>query len=347
MMTKEYYKEEIEKDTPQRQAYVDGLKDFLEQKKSEAKKNRAKFISPKRYRKNPEKYRKVFMQTLGFPLTEKKTAAKLISKTKVTEDERVTVYRMQFSVFGKVKFYGIYLEQKNQAETTPFVLSLHGGGGTPEVCASMHLDSDVYHHLARRCVEKGASVFCPQLLLWDKNLYGNEYDRVDTDAKLRQLGGSITALETLFLSQTIDYFIEEEKINREKIGVVGLSYGGMYALCLAACDLRIKACCSSSWFNDRFQYSWADWSYFGAQNKFTDAEVAALICPRRLILCIGDKDCMFDSAKSKQEAEKTAEYYAEWKKQYEFIFYIYQADHEFDREDKGIEYLWEGLNNDE
>ena len=189
-------------------------------------------------------------------------------------------------------------------------------------------------------------MYCPQFLLWEKDVYGSLYDRVDIDSKLRQLGGSITALETFILSQTLDYFVGEEEVDKCKIGVAGLSYGGMYALCFSACDTRIKACCSSSWFNDRFKYSWADWSYKGAQSRFTDCEVAALICPRTLVLTIGDKDCMFESSISEEKAQAVKEYYKYFNKDDKFSFYIYEANHEFDKSDKGIDLILKELTNE-
>ena len=319
-----FYTEKIDKNDSYRKEYADGIKSFLKTERAKRNGDRRKYISPETFAENQEKYRRYYIDMLGYPLTTDRKSAKLFSEQFVASDGNVDIFRLRFSVFGGVTFYGILFRQKENHRSSPFVYCLHGGGGTPEVIGSIHLDSDVYHHLARRFTKKGASVFCPQFLLWDKKEYGNEYDRVDVDSKLRQLGGSITAMETLFLSQTLDYFIYEEGIDEGRVGAAGLSYGGMYALNFSACDTRIKACLSSSWFNDRFRYSWPDWSYFNAQSKFTDAEVAALICPRRLMITIGDKDCMFDSVSAEKAAAETKRYYEFCGKGSEFDFYVYK-----------------------
>ena len=339
MSEKKYYSEEIKKDYEYRKDYADSINRFLEREKTFAEKARAKYVDPDKYIKNPQKYRTDFVKMLGFPLTSKRKRAKLLEKNFVAADGNVNIFRLKFSLFGDVITYGILFAQKEKYQERPFMFCLHGGGGTPEVIGSINLDSEIYHHLVRRYIDKGVSVYCPQLLLWDKNIFGSIYDRTDTDSKLKQLGGSITAMETLFLSQTLDYFIEKEGINGESIGVTGFSYGGMYALSFAAYDERVKVCYSSGFFNDRFKYSWADWSYFGAQKRFTDPEVAALICPRTLVISVGDKDCMFDARTSENESEIIKRYYDRFGKSSEFMFYIYNADHEFDKGDKGIDFI--------
>ena len=75
--------------------------------------------------------------------------------------------------------------------------------------------------------------------------------------------------------------------------MMGLSYGGCYTLYTAAIDTRIDAAVSSCFFNERNRYLWSDWSYFGFMNEFNDAEVCALICPRALMIEVGDSDTLF------------------------------------------------------
>ena len=145
---------------------------------------------------------------------------------------------MTFTFFGDLKFYGIYFEQTMQPSAAPFVFGFHGGDGTPEMVSSIHFNSSNYRHLVRRMTDRGANVFAPQFLLWSVANYGNKYDRLLIDGKLKQLGGSITALELYFLQGALDYFLSQEQVNAEKIGVAGLSYGGMYALHLAARPAR-------------------------------------------------------------------------------------------------------------
>jgi len=338
-----YYQEEIEKNTVYRQEYKDGIDNFLEQERMKATERRNAFFTPEKYKANPMLYRGKLMEILGFPLTKEKSSPILKQKVLVAKDRNVLIYRMQLTFFGFLNFYGLYLEQEKQDCNTPFVVAIHGGAGTPEVISSIHMDSANYNHLVRRMTERGANVFVPQLLLWKQEYYGNEYNRIWTDGKLRQLGGSITALELYLLRGSIDYFIEEEKINAEKIGAAGLSYGGMYALHLAAIDERIKVCYSCSWVNDGFVQSWADWSYKNAQNFISVAETMALIAPRALVVGMGDKDDLFDSKYTEIECEKVKPYYQIYNRSENFKTVIFDGWHEAEKADECLSFLFKQL----
>ena len=338
-----YYSEEVEKESRYRKDYIDGINAFLSEEKSRAEKEREEFISPEKYMRDTEKYRGALCKQLGFPLNLKSQTPVLKEKTFITTDGNVNIYRMQFKFFGSLNFYGMYFEQTEDKEKKPFILGLHGGGGTPEIVSSIYMDSANYNHLVRRITDRGASVFAPQLLLWNKETHENNYDRLQIDGKLRQLGGSITALELYLMSGCIDYFIENESANCQRIGVAGLSYGGMYALHLAAVDARIKACYSCSWVNDCFINSWADWSYLGAQKKFATAETAAMVAPRALVVAMGDKDEMFDSKFTEKECEKVKEYYKVFGKEENFKYVIFDGVHETDKGEEEMGFLMENL----
>lgn len=338
-----YYAEEIEKDTRYRQDYVDGVNRFFDEQYSKTEENRNQFITPAQYQANPTFYRESLKQMLGFPLNLPTQTPELIEKTFVTQDGNVNIYRMQFLFFGYLKFYGMYFEQVNTAKDTPFVLSLHGGGGTPEMVSSLHKESANYVHQTRRMNERGANVFAPQLLLWNAEIYGNPYERVHLDGKMRQLDGSMTALEVYLLMGCISYFIQAGIAPEDRIGVVGLSYGGMYAIHLAAVDTRIKACYSCSWFNRAFIHSWGDWSYRNAAKTFTSVETAAMIAPRALFIAMGDKDNLFDSKITEEEYARLLPYYQVFGAEEQCKLRIFDGLHEQDHEDYGFDFLIEHL----
>ena len=337
-----YYSEEIEKDTKYRREYLQGINEFLWGEKFAKDKERAQFISPEKYKKDSNFYREQFVRLLGFPLTMQREMP-TIEKSFVVKDKNVNIYRMQFEFWGKLKFYGMYFEQCDNTKDAPFLFGFHGGKGTPEMVSSMHIDSANYNHLIRRITDRGANVFVPQFLLWDIERYGNEYERRHIDGKLRQLGGSITAMELYFLQCILDYFIEKQEINTDKIGVAGLSYGGMYAVHFAAIEPRIKACYSCSWVNNSFIHSWADWSYYNAQTAFTTVETIALIAPRALVVAMGDKDNAFDYRNTIEECEKAKPYYEAFSKGDNFKYVIFDGVHEIDVAEEELDFLFEKL----
>ena len=256
----------------------------------------------------------------------------------VGQDCNVNIYRLQFLFWDCSKVYALYFEQLNADMDTPFTIGLHGGEGTPELVSSIHMDSANYHHLVRRMTDKGANVLVPQLLLWSKNNYGGDYDRIYTDGKLRQLGGSITALELYFLQGLLDYFTANEKINQDKIGVCGMSYGGMYALHLAAIDTRVKACYSCSWVCDVFQWVKEDWSYQNAQNTFAVAETAGLIAPRYLVVAMGTEDVYYQLG-TESEQKRILPYYQAFGMEERFKYIAFSGNHEVDKSDEELDFL--------
>ena len=342
-MSSKYYTEQIEKDTRYRKEYEKGIVDFLEEEKEKSTRLRCALFTPEKYKVEQENYRRQFMEMLGFPLNKERQTPTLVEREFVSQDDNVKIYRMQFLFWGVVKVYAMYFEQLNAYMDAPFVVGLHGGEGTPELVSSIHMDSANYNHMIRRVTDKGANVLVPQLLLWSKNNYGGEYDRIYTDGKLRQLGGSITALELYFLRGLIDYFVENEPINKDKIGVCGMSYGGMYALHLAAMDTRVKACYSCSWVCDGFVNSWADWSYKNAQNTFAVAETAGLIAPRALAVAMGNKDELFDSNLTEKECARIQGFYKVFKAEENFCVEIFDGVHEFDKGDKEFDFFFDKL----
>ena len=82
--------------------------------------------------------------------------------------------------------------------------------------------------------------------------------------------------------KSLDYVCDMKEIDNEKIAMIGLSYGGYFAMHTMAADSRIKAGYCAGFFNDRDVYDWLDWTYHSSALKFQDAEVAALCAPRRL-----------------------------------------------------------------
>lgn len=338
---KKYYSEEMQKDTSYRSEFLSGIETFLQTAKEKATKNREKFITPLTYKASPEEYREKFKDMLGFPLREKRGIPS-VEKIFVCEDGNVDLYRMSFSFENGLRYYGLYFKQKEKAEEKPFVFGFHGGAGTPELVSSLHLNSTNYNHLVRRLTDKGASVFAPQLLLWKTDDYGNTYDRLETDGRLRQLGGSMTSLEIYLMQCALDYFLEIEGVNENKIGVAGMSYGGMYALHFSAVDTRIKACYSSSFVCDVFQWVKDDWSYQNAQNTFAIAETAGLIAPRPLVVAMGLNDPAYQKG-TDNECQRISTYYQAFDKSQNFKYMTFEGAHEVDKNDEELEFLLNAL----
>jgi acetyl esterase/lipase len=341
IMEKIYYSEPIERDTHWRQDYIDTTDQWLQGLQQEAAAERADFMSPEAYAADPEHFRRQFVDMLGFPLNRPVPVPECTS-TFVAADGDVDIYRMQFTFFDGLKFYGMYFKQRN-IQNAPFVVSIHGGEGTPEVCSSLHNDSANYNHQTRRVTDRGCNVFAPQLFLWRVSKYGNPFDRGQINSRLRQLGGSVTALELALMRGCTDWFVANGEADPAKMGVIGLSYGGMYALFLAAADTRFCSCFSCSWFADRYVYAREDWSYRNALRMFGDAETAALVAPRRLVIAMGSHDELFRSRYTLAEGERLRPYYRAAGAENQLDVYEFFGLHEQDRSDRGLDFFLQPL----
>lgn len=343
----------------QRNEYVKSIENLLENLKFGSKNNRL-------IKKNADRetLRKKYTDMLGYPLTCRKCGNNPVCypKTEIAvkteylgEDENMIMTRCQLEIMPDFWFYGILYEPKDNSdnsdninkdskEKNALVIAQHGGGGSPEIVGSLVLDSANYNHMVKRIIRKGIKIFAPQLLLWDQEFYkGEKYDRLETDKKLKQYGGSITALEVYCIMRSIDYFAGLEDIDEKRIGMVGLSYGGMYALYAAAADTRIKVALSSCWYSDRLKYNRDDWIYFNQANSFFDAEVGYLVLPRKLYVEIGTKDELFNPDDAKEDIKRLEKYAEDENCTDSLKIKIFDGLHELDKSDDGINFLLDNL----
>lgn len=329
------YSEDIKATEQHRRTYLNSIEKLMEKRRFEYGEQRLSNV--KNIIGDPEKSRRDFIEMLGWPLTETPKVPLSSTKELLSDEGTYTICRIGFEIFAGFWFYGLLFEYKNKK--LPLVISQHGGLGTPELCSGLYSgDTSNYNHMTERLFERGVHVFAPQLLIWDAEKYGVEYDRKDIDSKLKQLGGSIAALEIYCIRSVISYFELLPNVDENRIGMVGHSYGGFYTLFTAAADTRIKAALSSSYFNDATTYSWSDFTWKNSAYKFLHSETALLCYPRKLWISVGEKDTCFgiDTAKAEYQRLcteiKMCDIPDGW-----LNFEIYNADHWFCPDDKFVD----------
>jgi hypothetical protein len=326
-----------------REEQLKQLHEYIETERKKADIARTKFFTPDyttidAYNASLQKFREKFVNMLGWPLSgysdHMKTPVPSIEF--VTEDDLGKIYRLNIDIMCGLTTYGILFLPKKEGPH-PLIISQHGGEGTPELCSGF-FGSENYNDMTRRVLKKGFAVFAPQLLLW-RNEFGPAFNRHQIDCSLKQLGGSITALEIFKIKRSIDYLATRDDIDKNRIGMIGLSYGGFYTLFTAACDLRIKAVLSSCFFNNRFKYDWLDWTWFNSGNTFLDAEICSLICPRPLFIEVGKNDELFDISYVGKEYKKVLKVYKKLSLTDHLKYKEVDGTHELDKSDEGIEFL--------
>lgn len=352
---KSLYSEPLEASREYRLEYLASVKRLISRWRSEAAEKRDEYIPPEKLAADRESYRRDYVRMLGRPLTDYGPGMPVpkVKEEFVARDDQADIYRLTIEVMEDFNFYGLLLLPLGIApgEKRPLVIAQHGGGGTPELCCDIN-GTNNYGHLARRHLERGAVVFAPQLLLWNAGAvaggggipsYGDPHERQKRDLELKQLGGSITALEIFCHRRSIDYLVTRPEIDSEAIGMNGLSYGGFYSLVTPAAETRIKSAYSCAFFNDRFVYSWSDFVWSNSGNTFLDSEIAGLIAPRKLWIEVGTQDGSFDYRSAEREGERLPRYFEAAGVPENVVLKVWDGGHRMTPTDEGLDFIYEAF----
>src|SRR5579872_7201405 len=201
------------------------------------------YSSPKAYETSTKRLRQVFMQSIGYP-PPGKPDPEVPAFTQVGEDGLGIYYRAKISVLPGVHAEGLYIVPKGLKGRAPLIVSMHGGGGSPEV-ALFHGGTN-YHDMVRGGVKRGYVVFAPQHLFQADGFPGDIRNRIDD--RMRLVGTSLTAVEIAKITRSLDVLLKRPEVDPKRVGMVGLSYGGYYALVTPAVELRIKVAVSNCYF---------------------------------------------------------------------------------------------------
>ncbi len=308
-------------------AYVQGLKADTQRLHSLF---RPDFRSERDYERSVRSLREAFCRSIGYPPPGKPTGEPRF--VRIGEDDLAVYYRVSVPVLPGVNSVGLYLTPRNARGRRPLVISMHGGGGSPEV--ALFNGGSNYHDMARGGVKRGYAVWAPTHLF---RADGHPPDvRNRTDDRLRLLGTSLTAVETWKITRGLDAFLGRPEIDPKRIAMVGLSYGGYYSLVVPAVDTRIKAVVSSCYFGvQEFRYAQdelsvpSDFRFPDRMTLFKDSELGALICPRALEIQAGESDAPTHREMGKTLAPVVASYYARVGRPERFRFVVFPGGHEF------------------
>ena len=304
------YKEPAETGNSYRKEYLNGIDALIERKYAEGEKIRGELL--KDIIRNPEKHREGFKEMLGWPLTGESDLSYEVKKEFVTENNGVKIYRVQTIVLGGLKMYGM-LFISDESIDTPMIIANHGGLGAPELCSGLlEIGTINYNNMVERILKYKVNIYAPQYLNWNTERFRVAEENMELradygfrqyrDAQFQQLGGSITAVEIFGVMRSIDYLIHSGLCREDRIGMTGLSYGGLYTLFITAIDTRIKAACSFCFYtHSRSQVTFRDWIWKNASDTYFNSEILALVAPRKIDIYMGNKDELFDYEISAKE----------------------------------------------
>jgi dienelactone hydrolase len=289
------------------------------------------YSSPQAFERSAEPLRKAFCESIGYP-PPGDVPAEAATFEKIGEDSIGTYYRATIAILPGVHAEGIYIVPKGISGRMPLIVSMHGGGGSPEV-ALFHGGAN-YHDMVRGGVKRGYVVFAPQHLFSADGFTQDIRNRIDE--RMRFVGTSLTAVEIAKITRSLDVILKRQEVDPARVAMVGLSYGGYYALVTPAIDKRIKVSVSSCYYGvqegryDRDELSVpSDFKFKDRFTLFRDSEIAALICPRALEIQAGSKDDADHREPGKLLAPISALYYKKLGLPDRFRHRVFEGGHEF------------------
>lgn len=291
------------------------------------------FSTPQAYEKSVEKYRRAFCESIGYP-PPGDVPKDSPTFEKIGEDRLGTYFRAMIPILPSVHAEGIYIVPKSLKpnEKAPLVISMHGGGGSPEV--ALFRGGANYHDMVRGAVKRGYVVFAPQHLFSAEGFPKDIRNR--TDERLRLVGTTLTAVEIAKITRSLDVLLKRPEVDASRVGMVGLSYGGYYALVTPAVDRRIKVSVCSCYYGvqenryERDELSIpSDFRFKDRFTLFRDSDLVALICPRALQIQAGAKDGIDHREGGKKLAPESASYYSKLGLTDRFQHLIFEGGHEF------------------
>jgi dienelactone hydrolase len=191
------------------------------------------------------------------------------------------ILAVRWPAFGDVSGEGLLLEPRDR--TVANVIAIPDADQTPEMLAGLAPGVPAASQFARRLAESGCRVLVPVLVnrkVTTHNLSNREF----LYRSAYELGRHLIGYEVQKVLAGVDWFHKTR--GGPLIGVIGYGEGGMLALYAGALDPRIDAVCVSGYFGSR-QNVWQEPIYrnvFGLLEQFGDAELAAMIAPRGLLI---------------------------------------------------------------
>ena len=204
--------------------------------------------------------------------------------------EAYRVEQVRWPVVGQIHVEGLLATPA--VSSRGFVVAIPDARQTPEQVLGLSEGVADDEQFARRLVENGFSVIVPALVGCSRIATDDErLQRTDQTCRewiYRQafhMGQHVIGYEVQAVCAAVDW-IEETYDDTLPIGVAGYAEGGQIAFYSAALDPRIDAALVSGYFSDR-QSVWSEPIYrnvWSLLRDFGDAEIAAMILPRRLVL---------------------------------------------------------------
>jgi dienelactone hydrolase len=276
---------------------VEGVDRFLLNQIQEAARNREKFwkrdfSSPEAYAKSLEPNRKRLAHILGIrdarvPFKSPELLATLNEPALIDRGPGYNIFAVRWPAFGDVHGEGLLLVP-SKGKPIADVVAIPDADVTPEQLVGLMRGIPAERQSARLLAESGCRVIVPVLIdrtYQPRNGRAKMTNREFIYRSAFELGRHLIGYEVQKVLSAVDWF-DREGGGKAKIGVFGHGEGGMLALYAGALDQRIGVVGVSGYIDNR-DTIWQqpiDRNVFGLLEQFGDAELLAMIAPRRVVV---------------------------------------------------------------
>jgi len=201
-------------------------------------------------------------------------------------------------------------EGTTPGKPVPLIITQHGIGSNPESPFEIG-QKPGYNGYAAALLKAGFAVLSPLNL---RNV--DRRNHIERYARVADL--SLPGIELVRLQHMLDVVLADSRIDAGRVGMWGVSLGGMATMFWMPLEPRIKVGIVSAWYNNRlpkmilpddnyvsFMVTDEDHAFFtGWLTEFSDDDVVSMICPRPLMIQHGKKDRIADWPKMVEEFKR-------------------------------------------
>lgn len=222
-------------------------------------------------------------------------AGKANASEKTPHEKTLQAHVIRWPVLPGVWGEGLLIEPVTEPQAKPIlnVIAIPDADQTPEQFAGIVEGVEPKLQYARLLAASGCRVFVPALVSRQVSKRGPPGEAGRAELTNREfvyrpafeLGRHVIGYEVQRILALVD-LLKSKNTESADLAVVGYGEGGLIALASAALDTRIDRTYISGYFGEREEV-WKepiDRNLFGQLTEFGDAEMAALVLPRELIV---------------------------------------------------------------
>jgi len=246
---------------------------------------------------------------------------------------------------GALRAEAVLVIPAGLARPAPLVIAQHGISSFPERVFGVEEARKLYHDYGGELVRAGFAVLAPfNLATVEKR------NRIERLARLADT--TLPGIELARLQVLLDTVLQDPRIDRERVGMWGISLGGMAAMFWMPLEPRIRCGVVTAWFNHRrnkmvipdaryscFLETAEEHAFFrGWLTEFTDSDVVSLIAPRPLLVQTGKKDGIAWWPQVMEEFDAAREHYRRLGIEDRIEMELHEGGHEI-RLESGLAFL--------